>query len=391
MYPRLSDIINDIFGTNIVLPIQSYGFMVAMAFLSATWIVWLELKRKEKIGQIKAIEKEVWVGKPASLIELIITGIISLLIGYKVGGMIFQYSQFVENPQEYLLSGKGSWIVGILIAAASVYLKFREKNKKKLEKPRKEKIQIHPYQLAGNMVVIAAVAGIIGAKIFHNLENLDELIEDPMGAIFSFSGLTFYGGLIAGALSVSWYAHKNGINWHHLADCAAPAIMLAYGVGRIGCMVSGDGCWGIENLNPKPEWLVWLPDWLWAFDFPHNVINEGVPIPNCNGDYCHVLKNPVYPTPIYETTISLLWFGLLMFLRTHIKTPGILFSIFLILNGIERFFIEKIRVNNKMDFLGMKITQAEIISTCLVIIGLIGLWYFTRYYKKKKEIQSPKE
>jgi prolipoprotein diacylglyceryl transferase len=384
MYPRLSDIINDIFGTNIVLPIQSYGFMVAMAFLSATWIVWLELKRKEKIGQIKAIEKEVWVGKPASLIELIITGIISLLIGYKVGGMIFQYSQFVENPQEYLLSGKGSWIVGILIAAASVYLRFREKNKKKLEKPRKEKIQIHPYQLAGNMVVIAAVAGIIGAKIFHNLENLDELMEDPMGAIFSFSGLTFYGGLIAGALSVSWYAHKNGINWHHLADCAAPAIMLAYGVGRIGCMVSGDGCWGIENLNPKPEWLVWLPDWLWAFDFPHNVINEGVPIPNCNGDYCHVLKNPVYPTPIYETTISLLWFGLLMFLRTRLKTPGILFSIFLILNGIERFFIEKIRVNNKMDFLGMKITQAEIISTCLVIIGLIGLWYFTRYYKKKK-------
>lgn len=384
MYPRLSDIINDIFGTNIVLPIQSYGFMVAMAFLSATWIVWLELKRKEKIGQIKAIEKEVWVGKPASLIELIITGIISLLIGYKVTGMIFQYSIFVENPQAYLLSAKGSWLGGILIAAVSVYLKFREKNKKKLEKPRKEKIQIHPYQLAGNMVVIAAVAGIIGAKIFHNLENLDELMEDPMGAIFSFSGLTFYGGLIAGALSVSWYAHKNGINWHHLADCAAPAIMLAYGVGRIGCMVSGDGCWGIENLNPKPEWLVWLPDWLWAFDFPHNVINEGVPIPNCNGDYCHVLKNPVYPTPIYETTISLLWFGLLMFLRTRLKTPGILFSIFLILNGIERFFIEKIRVNNKMDFLGMKITQAEIISTCLVIVGLIGLWYFTRYYKKKK-------
>jgi phosphatidylglycerol:prolipoprotein diacylglycerol transferase len=61
-----------------------------------------------------------------------------------------------------------------------------------------------------------------------------------------------------------------------------------------------------------------------------------------------------------------------------------LFSLFLILNGFERFFIEKIRVNNKMDFLGMKITQAEIISTSLVIIGLIGLWYFTRYYKKKK-------
>jgi phosphatidylglycerol---prolipoprotein diacylglyceryl transferase len=385
MYPRLSDLINDIFGTNIELPIQSYGFMVALAFLSATWVVWLELKRKEKIGQVHGIEKEVWVGKPAGIGALVLTGVFALLVGYKIAGMIFNYSLFSSNPQDYLLSTQGSWIGGIVIAAVAVYLKFREKNKKKLEEPRKEKITIHPYQLAGNMVVIAAVAGILGAKIFHNLENLDELIADPMQAIFSFSGLTFYGGLIFGALSILWYAHKNGINWHHLADCAAPAIMLAYGVGRIGCMISGDGCWGIENLDPKPEWLVWLPDWMWAYNFPHNVVNEGVVMTDCNGEYCHMLKNPVYPTPFYETTMSLILFGVLMFLRTRLKTPGILFSIFLMMNGVERFFIEKVRVNNKLDFLGMKITQAEIISTSLVIIGLLGIWYFTSYYKKKKK------
>lgn len=384
MYPRLSDLINDIFGTNIELPIQSYGFMVALAFLSATWVVWLELKRKEKIGQVHGIEKEVWVGKAAGIGELIFTGIFALLVGYKIAGMIFNYSLFSSNPQDYLLSAQGNLIGGIIIAAVAVYLKFREKNKKKLKEPRKEKITIHPYQLAGNMVVIAAVMGILGAKIFHNLENLDELMENPMQAIFSFSGLTFYGGLIFGAFSILWYARKNGIDWHHLADCAGPAIMLAYGVGRIGCMVSGDGCWGIENLNPKPEWLVWLPDWMWAFKYPHNVINEGIVMTQCTGDYCHILKNPVYPTPFYETTMSLILFGILMFLRTRLKTPGILFSIFLIMNGVERFFIEKIRVNNKMNFLGMKVTQAEIISTSLVIIGLLGIWYFTKYYKKKK-------
>ncbi len=133
-----------------------------------------------------------------------------------------------------------------------------------------------------------------------------------MRTLFSFSGLAFYGGLITAAFAVSIYVERNKIPWPVNADVVAPALMLAYGIGRIGCQLSGDGCWGMVNADPKPEWLSFLPDWAWAFNYPHNVINEGVLIPDCSGRNCHVLDQPVFPTPLYETTIAFLFFGLLM-------------------------------------------------------------------------------
>ena len=89
-------------------------------------------------------------------------------------------------------------------------------------------------------------------KLFHNLENIGEFIADPMGQLMAFSGLTFYGGLIAGAFAVIWYGRKYNIKPLNLADAAAPGLMLAYGVGRIGCQLSGDGDWGVTNLTTKP-------------------------------------------------------------------------------------------------------------------------------------------
>ena len=86
------------------------------------------------------------------------------------------------------------------------------KNKKEqLEIPRKITTKIHPYQLVGNITMIAAISGIIGAKIFHNLENFDLFLNDPFGQLISFSGLTFYGGLIGGTVSVLWYTKKYSI------------------------------------------------------------------------------------------------------------------------------------------------------------------------------------
>ncbi len=388
MYPKVSDFFNDLFGTNWNLPIQTYGFFVAMAFLAAGSIIMLELKRKEKEGLLKSSVKKVLIGKPASMLELIMSGIFGFIIGLKLGGILLNYSHFASNPQEFILSSQGNFIGGLIMAAVFVYFRYREKNKAKLEKPIWEEVTIHPSQLAGNIVLIAAIAGLIGAKIFHNLENLDKLIKDPVGEIFSFSGLTYFGGLICGSAAVIYYAYKNNIHWRYLIDAAAPAIILAYGIGRLGCQCSGDGCWGEVNEAPKPEWLAFLPDWLWAFDYPHNVIDDGIPIDSCTVEHCNVLEKAVFPTPIYETTICTFLFGVLWFLRKRIHIPGILFSLFLIMNGIERFFIEKIRVNNKFDLLGIRVTQAEVISTVLVIIGLIGIWFFIKMYRKEKEEKS---
>jgi phosphatidylglycerol---prolipoprotein diacylglyceryl transferase len=229
---------------------------------------------------------------------------------------------------------------------------------------------------------VAAVAGLLGAKIFHNLENLDDFARDPVDALLSFSGLTMYGGLIVGGLAVLWYVRKQGMSMLHFMDAAAPGLMLAYGSGRLGCQLSGDGDWGIVNLAPKPDWFGFLPDWAWSYNYPNNVISEGIPIPGCEGPHCMVLPDPVFPTPLYEAFACIGLFFVLWSFRKKIVVAGSLFCAYLIMNGVERFLIEKIRVNNKYVVFGHGITQAEIISVCLVVLGVAGLYLLHRNVKK---------
>lgn len=394
MYPKLHHLINDLFGTSINLPIQSYGFFVAIAFLVAGYLLYYELKRKEKIGLLHSRKKTVIKGKPASTSDLLISGIIGFFIGLKLVGIFFDYSFFARNPQEYVFSWEGSYIGGIIIGIGSAVYTWWNKERLKLPEPKEVEVTIHPYQLTGSIILVAAISGIIGAKIFHQLEYWDDFMADPWGSLLSFSGLTFYGGLIVATFAVVYYANKNKISWMHLGDSVAPSLMIAYGLGRIGCQVSGDGDWGIVNTAAKPDWLSWLPDGLWAFKYPHNVLNQGVEIPNCDpsfwGQYCNELAQPVFPTPVYETTVCLLFFLLLWLIRKRLKVPGMLFAIYLILNGIERFFIEKIRVNSEYFIFGLKITQAEIISFFLILLGILGIWYFRKRYFKMK-LQKSKE
>ena len=382
MYPTISHLLFDLFGINIPLPIQTFGFWVAIAFILASWIISNELKRKEKEGFLSSTKVNEIIGKSLTTSEIISSLLTGFFIGFKFIEALFHYTDLVNNPQDFILSTRGNLLGGILIAAISFYLKWTENNKTKLATPKTIEKTVHPFELVGNMTMIAAVSGIIGAKIFHNLENMDAFLADPIGQLISFSGLTFYGGLIAGAVSVIWYANKYKINTKHLIDSAAPGLMLAYGVGRIGCQMSGDGDWGIDNLAPKPEWMSFLPDWMWSYTFPHNVINAGVPIEGCTGNFCMELANPVWPTAFYEVIMSLAIFGILWAMRKHIKVPGALFFIYLAFNGVERFFIEKIRINTEYNILG-GITQAEIISFSLILTAIIGITYL---YKSKKAV-----
>lgn len=386
MYPTISDLIKDIFGINIPLPIQSFGFFVAVSFVIGAWLMLLELKRKEKEGVILPITKKVIVGKPASSQELFVMAIVGFIAGFKLLGIVLDYSFFSENPQYYIFSGEGNIFGGIIGGALSAFMKYRDKQKTKLATPKTEEVLVHPYELTGNIVLYAALFGIIGAKIFHNLENIDEFAADPIGSLFSFSGLTFYGGLILAAIVVIWYARKNNIPALVIADVAAPGIMIAYAVGRLGCQIAGDGDWGIVNELSKPEWMSFIPNWFWAYDYPHNVINEGVAIANCTGKHCFHLDPPVFPTPLYETISCGLLFAVLWIFRRRMKIAGVMFSVFLIMNGVERFFIEKIRVNTKYHIMGWKITQAEIISAIMVIVGIGLLVYVIRKNKKSKGV-----
>lgn len=429
VYANFQELLYYILGIDIpaLALINTFGFFVAMAFIAAMWVLSKELKRKETEGLIFPHTQMVVEGKAPQVLDWLPAAFIGFIIGYKILGLFLHIDWEVDTPQQYLLSSRGNWLTGLIVGGLFGYYTWKDIDKKKLPTPVEKKQTVHPYQLVGNITGIAAVAGILGAKVFHFLENWEEFIADPAEQFANFfSGLTFYGGFITATLFIWLYIRKKHIALPHLFDSAAPVLILAYGIGRIGCQVSGDGDWGVINsayridekrnytvVPPdsilaeiptcsmyyndepnqkldyiyfeKPKALSFLPNWVFAYDFRNNVLNKGVPINGCKRNFCHQLPLPVFPTAFYEVLMALAIFGFLWAIRKKIKTPFTLFFIYLIFNGLERFTIEKIRVNTKGDFFGITMTQAEFISTILFLIGVIGVIITIR---SKKHLQA---
>jgi phosphatidylglycerol---prolipoprotein diacylglyceryl transferase len=428
MYPNLYYFFKDVFGVEwtFLKMVQSFGFFVAIAFVTAAYFFAKELKRKEQQGLLSSWKEKVKKGEKLTAADYILPAVIGFVLGYKLLYIILNGSAFVEDTQGFLLSSSGNILGGVIGAALGVWSKISEKKKELKEYPQPKTIDetVHPYQMVGTMTLIAAVAGLLGAKIFHNLENPSEFAADPIGALLSFSGLTMYGGLICGGAAVIWYARKKGISIPHLIDSCAPALMLAYGIGRIGCQVAGDGDWGIPNsayitdiygnvqaatmeqfnqrLQEASQYYTaefgsvanvphayvpapsWLPDWMFAYSYPNNVNNAGsLLIEGCEGNYCDALPTGVFPTPLYEAAICIMLFFVLWGLRKRIVVPGVLFSVYLIFNGIERFFVEQIRVNTTLFNIGSyEVTQAMFIAIILILLGITGVIYFRRRAKQ---------
>lgn len=387
MYPTISDLLRDLFGINIPLPFPTFGFFVALSFLIAAYLFTKELKRKEALGWLKSRVIEVKIGEKASVTDILGNALVGFMVGFKLIEIFLNYSDMVADPQSFILSTRGNIFGGIVGAIAFGYMKYRELDKVKLEQPKLIKQELHPFELVGNMTMIAAIAGILGAKIFHNLENLDELMADPIDALISFSGLSIYGGLIIGGGAVLYYAVKNKLTWIHVADACAPGLMAAYAMGRVGCQMSGDGDWGMPNTSPKPEWMSFLPDWMWAFDYQGNVLGRdlgsaGNPVEFIDAGVSYIYEGNAWPTPFYETIMATIIFLILWGLRKKIMVPGVLFSTYLLLNGVERFFIEKIRINPDYHFFGIDATQAELIAILMFLFGIAGIAYFTKNKEK---------
>lgn len=440
MYPNLYYVFKDWFGVEwkALSFLNSFGFMVAIGFVVAAIFISSELKRKEKLGLLFPREEYITVGKPASFLDLLINFITGFLFGYKLLGLFFNKPDDV-NPQAYIFSSDGNLLAGILLGLILAGLKWREKNKQKLKTPEQRILRIWPHDRVGDIVVISLVFGIIGAKLFDNFENWDAFIQHPIERIFSAGGLTFYGGLIVAAIAIAIFAKRKNIKLVHLIDAIAPAMLMAYAVGRIGCQVSGDGDWGIynsayiTNANGKVveakageyeaqlekyktyflkglvldsgatqyemvsdrvsnslaevphksvQAISFLPVWMVAYNYPQNVNKDGIKIAALKDEHNRALPIPVFPTPFYETILSLLLFLMLWSVRKKIKTAGVVTGIYFFMNGAERFFIEKIRVNNHINFLGMHLSQAEIISFSLMISGLLLILYFSIFNKK---------
>ena len=375
MFPTLSHFIEFFTGVFIPLPFKTFGFFVAMAFLAGSYFISKDLSEKNLSGVIPTTQKKALKGRPTKLMDFIKNAMIGLLIGFKGVFAYTNYSYFIDDTFSFLFSFEGSFTGAISGLTLGLCYTLYEKKNNKYTEPIYEEEDIKPQELTANILLISALSGLIGAKIFHQLENWNDFISDPIGQLFSGGGLTFYGGLICGALAVIAYVKKYKIKTGVIADVMAAPLMLAYGVGRIGCHMSGDGDWGIPNLNPKPGWLEFLPDWIWGYTYPNNVIRAGERMEFCSdplGIYCYELANPVYPTAVYEALMGIILFTVIWRLRNSFNAPGMLFGLYLIFNGFERFSIEKIRINNEL-YNGL--TQAEIISTALILLGLgLFIW-----------------
>lgn len=411
MYPTIYHALYDLLGVDWPWAklLNSFGFFVALAFVTASYLLSHELKRKSKQGLFSAGKKSIVEGGKPDWTDIITNGILGFIIGWKFVFLFANSEKLFASgsaPQHHIFSWEGYWILGIVIGIGFGAWRWWDYKKKELPQPVTKEYAVYPYHLTGNITFLAAVFGILGAKLFHLFENPREFVEffrNPSLESF-LSGLTVYGGLILGAVAVLLYARSKKINGWHLCDAAAPAMIIGYGVGRIGCQVSGDGDWGIANTSPKPGWLSWMPDWLWAYDYPNNVNQVtgpsadtfGLPItdPNvpCFDGYCTYLSPSVFPTPVYETMMTIVIFAILWSLRKRIQIPGAIFAIYLIFNGIERFLIEKIRVNNKFDFLGMQVTQAEVIAVLFSITGIaLLIWLFNKNKKTQQYTPFDKE
>ena len=306
MYPTFYDLVLDLFGVSIPAfkYMQSYGMMVGIGFLVGSVLLTIELKRKEKLGQlVPSLKKE----------------------------------------------KKGSTTEDKLV---------------------------HPHERVGDIAIIAGIGAIVGGKLFHYLENWDDFVRDPWAALTSTGGLSFYGGMILAIAMFVWYTRKHNLKLVHFLDAVMPALALGYGFGRLGCHVSGDGDWGIPNDLPKPDWMSFLPDWMWAYNYPNNVLNVDMVQYFAEKGYTS-LTGYAYPTPIYEIIMSILIFGILWSMRKRWTTPGIMISAYFILAGFERILIEQIRINNEYNILG-GITQAEIISIAMIALGALGFYYLPK-------------
>lgn len=425
MFPDFHYLFHSLFGIDIpgLSIVKTFGFFVAMGFMFGAWVISKELQRKKEQGlfQPEIVTEE--TGKPATSSELIGMGILGFLLGFKLIGMFLSPSSVGRDPMGFILSMKGNWLAGIILAALFVYLKYSSKKKEQLPQPKQQKVAVYPHHRVADIIFIAAIGGFAGAKIFNAFETWQDFIADPIGNLFSASGLTFYGGLIVATGALYLYARKKKFDFRHLCDAAAPALILAYGIGRLGCQTSGDGDWGIfnsayitqadgsmvkssyqeyesmvtkypnqfmdRNLNqitpnkyaPAPNWL---PDWMFAQNFKHNVNNDGIQIAGDEGEYNHVLPAGVFPTSLYEAVACILLFLMMWRVRKRFGRPLQMFGLYLIIAGVERFLIELMRVNYKYDWGFLHPTQAEIISTCLILAGL-GLFFIYRP-KEKTEI-----
>ena len=251
--------------------------------------------------------------------------------------------------------------------------------------------------IASTVTILAVIFGIAGAKILFLFENWTLFLRDPFGMTFSAGGLTWYGGFLLGMLAIYLYIKRKKVPYLKFLDCLGIALILSYGVGRLGCHFSGDGDYGYPTRLPwgtiyaqgtsKPayaleEYFQHHPDarMLWHYDslrvIPAGTDRMGTRITRFDE------VTPLHPVPVYEMLIGVLGFVILWSLRKKAFRDGVLFMIYMILASVFRFSIEFMRLNPRLLF---GLSEAQLFSVVLLLVAVTGIAYLA----KKPDTPTP--
>ncbi|MGC1675904.1 MAG: prolipoprotein diacylglyceryl transferase [Candidatus Binataceae bacterium] len=223
-----------------------------------------------------------------------------------------------------------------------------------------------PADYASSMIVWAAVTGIAASRLLDIFNNFSSYMADPKSMIFSGSGFVWYGGMIGGIVAVYLVSRRYKIPFLQTADMAAPALAIGQAIGRLGCLTSGDGDWGIPSTLP------------WAMSFPKAIVgwNSDTVLKHGPGGILVSGYFPgvrVHPTPIYEAILYTAVFLILWSLRKKGLADGRLLYLYLMLAGLSRFMVEFLRINPQV-FAGL--SEAQVIAIGMMIVGGLG-WLFS--------------
>ena len=323
--------------------IYGYGLMLALGFIVANALLTSELRRKSMNVDVSAPFLQI-----SQVLYVVVVGL--FLLTYTLQ---YSLSRLLENIVSSALHG----FLAVIVLAVGWFLFGPVVTKQ----PPKAK----NFDLATAITFIALVGGVLGSKLLFLMENSKDFTSEPFGLAFSPSGLTFFGGLILVTVLLYWVSRKADVSFLGMADATAPGLLLAYGIGRIGCHLAGDGDYGF------PTTLPWGTDYSKG-TYPPSIAFKDLPeiaskfpggiVPDTT--LCH-------PTPMYEFLVCGVLFILLWRFRKTLKPDGKIFMLYLMFAGAERFSVEFIRVNPRV-ILGL--SEAQLLSLAMLLIGAYG-WY----------------
>jgi phosphatidylglycerol---prolipoprotein diacylglyceryl transferase len=216
------------------------------------------------------------------------------------------------------------------------------------------------------LALIAVPAGVIGARLLFVVEEWRRFIVDPLGVVFSFGGLSWYGGMFFALLLMYLYLRHHRIGLLVFGDAAAPGALLGRGIGRLGCHLSGDGDYGVPTTLP------------WGTDYSHGVYPPSAALarhPELTQRYPGGVAPadlPMHPTGVYEFVLCALLFALIWRYRTRLVVDGQTFMLFFVALGMVRFGLEFIALTRPV---AIGLTEAQLISLGLIVIGAVGFGY----------------